>query len=199
MGFDSIKLERMKTNIQSNAWRIKYAVILLSLIGCLVSCKSKESEPEQPTPPSQSPLTEKAKDVATFLTDNYAVGDSVFFRRETGETEGFVVRWSLLTEICGALDPENGISEDFAYDVSTYLESKNNFIVVDLNVYDTWPGDIEIKSQLYINRDDNHSSTTMTIIGDTILLSSQDRSCTLLKNVGLVHVQLNGSTWDLIQ
>ena len=186
----------MKTKIQLCALRIRTAVILLSLIGCFTSCKST-NEPERPkTWPEKKKI---AQNLATYLSDNYAEKDSVFFVRETGETEGFVVRWSLLTEICGALDPENGISEDFSYDVSTYLESENNSIFVDLNVYDTWPGDIEIKSQLYINRDDNHSSTTMTIIGDTILLSSPDRSCTLLKNIGLVHVQLNGSTWDLIR
>ena len=193
----------MKTNIQSNALRIKYAVILLSIIGCLVSCKSKESEPEQPV---QINLKEKAEEVATYLTDNYNVGDSVFFLTETGETEGFVIKNNYFREIIDVAEPEWGDPDPeevvIGYNMSTLMESEKDTFWIELFVndpqtrYATVDGGIDINHKYIVD-----DFLTLNMAGDsiTIVYPTYDKSCTLRKNVGLTRVQNNSSTWDLIQ
>ena len=182
----------MKTNIQSNALRIKYAVILLSIIGCLVSCKSKESEPEQPTPPSQSPLTEKAKDVATFLTDNYAVGDSVFFRRETGDTEGFKVTYNRFSA-----------NEDLSeYLLETSMESNKTTFDIQISVTEPQENFFYIDGSISLNHDSDMKPNIFTKVkGDSIIISVSGvgKKGILQKDIGLIRLFKSSSSWDLIQ
>ena len=180
----------MKTNIQSNALRIKYAVILLSIIGCLVSCKSKESEPEQPAPPSQSPLTEKAKDVATFLTDNYAVGDSVFFRRETGDTEGFKVTYNRFSA-----------NEDLSeYLLETSMESEKNSFDIRISITEPLKDFIYLDGIFSLNHDSDMKPNIFTTDrGDSITIATNlGKCCTLRRNVGVGFVFQKQLHWDLI-
>jgi len=180
----------MKTNIQSNAWRIRHAVVLLSLIGCLVSCKSKESEPEQPTPPSPSPLTEKAKDVATFLTDNYAVGDSVFFRRETGETEGFKVTYNRFSA-------NDDLSE---YLLETSMESEKNSFDIRISITEPFKDFFYLDGIFSLNHDSDIKPNITTVDrGDSIELSTNyGKCCRLRRNVGIGFVFHKRLHWDLI-
>lgn len=192
----------MKTKIQLSALRIRTAVILLSLIGCFMSCKNT-NEPEQPV---QINLKETAEEVAAYLTNNYSVGDSVFFLTETGETEGFVIKNNYFREIIDVAEPEWGEPEPepvlTGYKLSTFLESPKNTFWIELFVndpqtrYATVDGGIDINHKYIVD-----DFLTLKMAGDSITISypSYDKSCTLRKNVGLTRVQNNSSTWDLIQ
>ena len=181
----------MKTNIQSNAWRIRHAVVLLSLIGCLISCKSKESEPEQPTPPSSNALTEKAKEVATYLTDNYVIGDSVFFLKKTGETEGFMVtknHFAANEDLSEYLLETSMESNETTFDIQiSVTEPKKNFFYIDGIFKINHDADMQPN---FFTREEGDSITIMTNTG---------KYCILRRNVGLGFVFYKQLSWDLIQ
>ena len=184
---------------------MKTTKVLLALcMTCciLMSCKSK-SEPEQPV---QINLKETAEEVATYLTDNYNVGDSVFFVTEAGETEGFIVKQNYFLELIytpeydfGEPEPEPVLA---GYKLSTFLESPKNTFWIELFVndpqtrYATVDGGIAINHKYIVD-----DFLTLNMAGDsiTIVYPTYDKSCTLRKNVGLTRVQNNSSTWDLIQ
>ena len=179
----------MKTNIQSNAWRIRHAVVLLSLIGCLVSCKSKESEPEQP---SSNALTEKAKEVATYLTDNYTIGDSVFFLKKTGETEGFKVTKNHFAA-----------NEDLSeYLLETSMESNETTFDIQISVTEPKENFFYIDGSISLNHDsDAKPYLTTKVKGDSIIISVSGvgKKGILQKDIGLIRLFKNSSSWDLIQ
>ena len=67
--------------------KVQHSLLAIMLTcSMLVSCNQNE--------PNQEEMKQTAQELATFLSDNYQVGDSVFFETETGETEGFVVQVS---------------------------------------------------------------------------------------------------------
>ena len=188
----------MKTNNLPSALRIRTAVILLSIIGCFMSCKSK-NEPHQVT------LKEKAEEVAAYLTDNYAVGDSVFFVTETGETEGFIVTINYfveLTEIHAYSPEEEPDTVLTGYQMSTEMKSEKDTLLIEISVDEPQKGIVDVGGSIAINHKfDVEFNLTTKMAGDSITISypSYDKSCTLRKNVGLTRVQNNSSTWDLIQ
>jgi hypothetical protein len=169
---------------------------------CLLnSCKSK-NEPETP---SQTEITEKAKEVAAYLTDNYAEGDSVFFRTETGETEGFGVIYNDFVELItypelewGEIQPKPTLT----YKLTTLLESKKDTFLIQLWVSKYQKDFVYVEGGITINHSyivDPDLATNMEGDSITILSPNIDTSCTLRKNVGLVHVHNKSLSWDLIQ
>ena len=191
----------MKTKIQLCALRIRTAFILLGLIGCFMSCKSK-NEPEQP---SQISLKEKAEEVATYLTDNYNVGDSVFFITETGETEGFIVKQNYFMEMIEIVEPEVGEEakeRSTGYNLSTVMESAKNTFWIEIFVTEPQKGSVRVEGSIAINHEFELETNIITKMeGDsiTILYPSFDKSCTLRKNAGISHVYNKSFSWDLIQ
>ena len=179
-------------------------VLALCMTCCmLISCKEEKNEPNQPTPPSQTSMTEKAKEVATYLTDNYAVGDSVFFVTKTGDTEGFIVRQNYFLELIytpeydfGEPEPEPELT---GYKLRTFLESPKDTFDILISVTKSLNGSIIIDGGITINREYDFSTNYTNMNEDSITLIIADKSCTLRKNVGLTRVQNNSSTWDLIQ
>jgi hypothetical protein len=181
----------MKTYIQRNSLRIKTAVVLLSLIGCLISCKS-ENDPEKPAQPSQNPLTEKAKEIATFLTDNYSIGDSVFFRRETGETEGFMVTQNHFS----------ATNEDLSeYLLETSMESKETTFDIRISVTEPVKDFFYVDGIFSINHDNDVKPYIYTSErGDSIIImTNSGKLCTLRRNVGLGYAFHHSYLWDLIR
>ena len=166
-----------------------------------MSCKSK-SEPEQPV---QINLKETAEEVATYLTDNYAVGDSVFFLTQTGEMEGFIVKLNYFMEMKEIVTPEWGEEpkeRSDGYQLSTKMESAKDTFWIVMFVTESPKGYACVEGNIYINNKyewDNNNITKMEGDSITIQYPSLDKSYTLRKNVGLTRVQNNSSTWDLIQ
>lgn len=183
-------------------------VLALCMTCCmLISCKEEKNEPNQPTPPpSPASMTEMAKEIAACLTDNYAVGDSVFFRRETGETEGFIVAINNFVETIdyselewGEIEPQERL---IGYDYMTFLTSEKDTLRIMLWIRESGEGMVNVLGDMTINHKMDLDSNLITnMAGDSITISypSYDKSCTLRKNVGLTRVQNNSSTWDLIQ
>ena len=175
-------------------------VLLALCITCcmFVACKSK-NEPHQVT------LKEKAEEVAAYLTDNYAVGDSVFFVTETGETEGFIVTINYfveLTEIHAYSPEEEPDTVLTGYQMSTEMKSEKGTLLIEISVDEPQKGIVDVEGSIAINHKyDVEFNLTTKMAGDSITISypSYDKSCTLRKNVGLTRVQNNSSTWDLIQ
>ena len=175
-------------------------VLLALCITCcmFVACKSK-NEPHQVT------LKEKAEEVAAYLTDNYAVGDSVFFVTETGETEGFIVTINYfveLTEIHAYSPEEEPDTVLTGYQMSTEMKSEKDTLLIEISVDEPQMGVVGVEGSIAINHKfDVEFNLTTKMAGDSITISypSYDKSCTLRKNVGLTRVQNNSSTWDLIQ
>ena len=93
----------------------------------LVSCNPNEPTPEE--------LKQKALELATYLSDNYQVGDSVFFETETGETEGFVVQGNEFIPLQISNEPDYGEDVKFileGYYISTVFKSENTNFLVEL-------------------------------------------------------------------
>ena len=71
--------------------RTKILFSLYILCCALISCDGRGNNLKEPTQMEFEQLKAEAIELATYLTDNYTVGDSIFFKTETGETEGFIV------------------------------------------------------------------------------------------------------------
>ena len=65
--------------------------LLCFLILTVISC-------ERATPEQKERLRLKMVEMSSYLTDNYTVGDSVFFIRETGALESFVVTTNSISQ-----------------------------------------------------------------------------------------------------
>ena len=109
--------------------KVQHSLLAIMLTcSMLVSCNLNEPTPEE--------LKKKALELATYLSDNYQVGDSVFFETETGETEGFVVLGNEFTPLLISNEPED-FGEDVkfileGYYISTVFKSENTNFLVDL-------------------------------------------------------------------
>ena len=109
--------------------KVQHSLLAIMLTcSMLVSCNQNE--------PNQEEMKQTAQELATFLSDNYQVGDSVFFETETGETEGFVVLGNEFTPLLISNEPED-FGEDVkfileGYYISTVFKSENTNFLVDL-------------------------------------------------------------------
>ena len=158
----------------------------------LVSCNQNEPTPEE--------LKQKALELATYLSDNYQVGDSVFFVTETGETEGFVVQVSEFFPMQISNEPDFGEDVKFileGYYISTVFKSENtNFLVELFLKSNEYP---KVICRAYINDWMYFEEPVITVTEESIFFCQSDIRFTLSKNVGLVQVSGKGHTWTLKQ
>ena len=175
-----------------------HLIFSIMLMCCmLVSCNQNE--------PNQEEMKQTAQELATFLSDNYQEGDSVFFVTETGETEGFVVQVSEFFPMQISNEPDFGEDVKFileGYRIATALKSKNTllFVKLELNSF-TPPVYPEVNGTVRINGDwgDSNVEPITTVKEDIVYIDNGDMHCTLAKNVGLVQVSGKGHTWTLKQ
>lgn len=158
----------------------------------LVSCNPNEPTPEE--------LKQKALELATYLSDNYQVGDSVFFETETGETEGFVVQGNEFIPLQISNEPDYGEDVKFileGYYISTVFKSENTNFLVELflksNEYPKVICRASINDWMYFEE------PLITVTEESIFFCQSDIRFTLSKNVGLVQVSGKGHTWTLKQ
>ena len=178
--------------------KVQHSLLAIMLTcSMLVSCNLNEPTPEE--------LKKKALELATYLSDNYQVGDSVFFETETGETEGFVVQVSEFFPMQISNEPDFG--EEYklicqGYRIATALKSKNTllFVKLELNSF-TPPVYPEVNGTVRINGDwgDSNVEPITTVKEDFVYIDNGDMHCTLAKNIGIVQVSGKGHTWTLKQ
>jgi hypothetical protein len=168
---------------------------------CLISCNDP-----LPTQEELKALEEKAFELRTFLTDNYTEGDSIFFQRETGEIEGFVVKANYFDRLDESRSPEGYIGEFYTvtpgYKLRTYLKSAENALDVMFSCSRN-------NKKIYVDgmcriRNEEHSYDELpicqTTIGeDTIRITTGEIECILIKNIGIVKIAENQNTWGLVQ
>ena len=156
----------------------------------LVSCNPNEPTPEE--------LKQKALELATYLSDNYQVGDSVFFETETGETEGFVIQGNEFIPLQISNEPDEGEDVKFIFEgyyISTVFKSENTNFLVELflksNEYPKVICRASINDWMYFEE------PVITVTEESIFFCQSDIRFTLSKNVGLVQVSGKGHTWTL--
>ena len=174
--------------------KVQHSLLAIMLTcSMLVSCNLNEPTPEE--------LKKKALELATYLSDNYQVGDSVFFETETGETEGFVVLGNEFTPLLISNEPED-FGEDVkfileGYYISTVFKSENTNFLVDLllksNEYPKVICRASINDWMY------YEEPVITVTEESICFCQSDIRFTLSKNIGIVQVSGKGHTWTLKQ
>ena len=173
-------------------------LLLAASAVCFISCNDP-----LPTQEELKALEEKAFELRTFLTDNYTEGDSIFFQRETGEIEGFVVKANYFYRLDESRPPEGYIGEFYTvttgYDLRTYLKSAENVLDVVLSCLINLEVDgfCRIRNEEY-SYDELPISQT-TIGEDTIRITTGETECILIKNIGIVKVSNNQLVFELVQ
>ena len=174
--------------------KVQHSLLAIMLTcSMLVSCNQNE--------PNQEEMKQTAQELATFLSDNYQVGDSVFFETETGEKEGFVVQVSEFFPMQISNEPED-FGEDVkfileGYYISTVFKSENTNFLVDLllksNEYPKVICRASINDWMYFEE------PVITVTEESIFFCQSDIRFTLSKNIGIVQVSGKGHTWTLKQ
>lgn len=194
---------------------MKTTKLFLGILLCctLFSCGGSGNRPEEPTQEEQNEMKEKALELATFLTDNYSVGDSVFFTTETGEKEGFVVsqnRFEELNEIIegeGEEPEEDDINDEgeepfsvvaAGYKMVTKLQNTSNTILIEL-FYMSENGKAYTDGAIVLNNKWSTERSYVTVNDETVTIRQSDRSCTMQKNIGIISIFVNKHYWNLIQ
>ena len=194
----------------------KFLFSLCILCCALMSCNGQGNNPEEPAQEELKQMKAEALELATYLTDNYIVGDSIFFKTETGETEEFRVELNYFEELSETIEAEGGDKEEgdddddegdgeetfstnvVGFKMSTVLQSKNTSIQVQLS-YMLEDKETYIEGILVINKRPDLDRSYTTKEDEIIKITIADKSCTLQKNVGIVKVYGNQHSWELIQ
>ena len=168
---------------------------------CFISCNDP-----LPTQEELKAIEEQALELKTFLTDNYTEGDSIFFQRETGEIEGFIVKANYFDRSDMSVPPEGYIGKfdivTTGYKLRTYLKSAENVLDV---VFSCLINDKKLEVDGFCRiRNEEHSYDELpicqTTIGeDTIRITTGETECILIKNIGIVKVSNNQLVFELVQ
>lgn len=173
---------------------------------CIMCCTLISCNDPLPTQEELKAIEEQALELKTFLTDNYTEGDSIFFQRETGEIEGFVVKANYFDRLDVSIPPEGYIGKfdivTTGYKLRTYLKSAENALDVMFSCSIN-NKKLEVYGMCRI-RNEEHSYDELpicqTTIGeDTIRTTIGEIESILVKNIGIVKVAENQNTWELVQ
>ena len=191
--------------------RIKF-ISILCLVVCLgASCDNNNG----PSKDDIKKRKETAQNWMPYLTDNYQVGDSVYFLRTdlaTKETqvEGFVVETSIFFErgyeeeddLLSYRDEENAT---FSYVIDGYsdeviLKNTGSFLYVNLSVsYDGEEDTFYEYCRLNINFNSCFEVPHYMIDPDYINVTTCSDSCTMQRNVGIIKFSNDQYSWESIK
>ena len=152
-------------------------------------------------------MTKRAQELATFLTDNYQKGDSVFFMHTdllTNEKnkEGFVVNSCVFQDLIDEEEPETFEQEInmvfWGYMLTASLQSKENILYVNIT-HRKVDGRIRTEGFFILNGRWDNWDCRMTEQGDEIRLSFNDTYCVLKKNIGIVSFCNEDDQWELVE
>ena len=187
----------------------------LLTITCLL-CTLISCERNLPTPEEYEAV---ARQLATYLTDNYTIGDSVLFRTETGDIEGFIVDNIMFSEIILLTEPDfdEATGEEIAsekviegYKLDLDLLNNQNHIIIRFQIHDDYrnyyernPG-IVSEGSIVIICEPNHVINTTSFVpidinSNPITISSETMTCVLQKNIGVTKITLNEHVWEFVE
>lgn len=191
--------------------KTKFIIGLLLATYLFASCHNNDG----PSRDDVKKMKETAQEWAAYLSDNYQVGDSVYFLRTdlaTKETqvEGFVVETSEFFErgyeeeddLLGYRDEENAT---FSYVVEGYsdvvvLKNASSYLLVDMSVsYDGEEDTFYEYCHLYINHNTCFETSHHTLDKDYITITSCSDSCTMQRNVGIIKFSNDQYSWESIK
>ena len=152
-------------------------------------------------------MAKRAQELATFLTDNYQKGDSVFFMHTDLATnecdkEGFIVDLCDFRELQYEAEPETFqqvvIVEFCGYKLVTFLQNDKHAFYVDITHQ---KGDKQIRTDGFfeINYFSEIACCRMTEQDDEISFSLNDTYCVLKKNIGIVSFGNKDDQWELVE
>lgn len=163
----------------------------------------------------QRQMQQIALDNATFIIDNYAVGDSVWFKRtdlltQESATEGFVVTMNVFQELVETIEPDVYSEGDeggkkfeemsVGYLLKTALQSTNNTFLVTMI---TCVADDKVTTIGMFNHNADFGGSNLSQKGDTIdlICLSNNKSCTMQRYVGIVTINdaNTNETWKMIE
>ena len=189
----------------------KLALLLLFALCSLASC-NEHNTPVQ-TEIELRQLETEALELATFLTNNYTKGDSIYFTRTNIVTneciiEGFKVVENYFYKGVTPLEPDgkseaDEVGKEFieyveGYDMATFLQSDENQIrVLIMHVYQKEGNYTD--ATVSINREYAKSiSNYVEDKGDSLIIMHSDISCVLQKYVGIIRIKDSNYVWEQV-
>ena len=193
--------------------RVRFIALLCMALCVFASCHHNEG----PSKDDIQKMKETVQEWAAYLSDNYQMGDSVYFLRTDLETqekqvEGFVVEGSGFNELSYEEESEDGLGylheEDDSnftlyiegYETSVSLRNKNGFMYVELHsTYDGETDRIQEYCWLGINYDLCWEVSHQTIDKDIMTVTSCSDTCTMQRNVGIIRFSNDQYSWELVE
>ena len=182
----------------------------------MIAC-GKRNTPKEPTgneDPKEQSMLERAQEFATFLTDNYQKGDSVYFTHtivSTSESfrEGFAVTVNEFHELCYGEELETEEDENPEEEMDDSDTCEGYKLVTELTSNATRLS-VTIANQLFnekpvesgwfiLNGRWDSPDVQMTETKTVLTLSLNDMYCTLNKNTGIVLFGDKDNKWELIR
>ena len=182
-------------------------ILSMCIISCSIVACGNHNNPEELDEKEKQQMTERAQELATFLTDNYSEGDSVYFTHTNlsaneSNREGFVVTLCEFRKLEYEETPETFLQEVNVVFVGYMLvaslrSDENDFVVVISHVIHN--GDVYTNNTFEINHHSEIAEWEMIEKETEINLLHCDTYCTLQKNVGIVLFGNKDEKWELLQ
>lgn len=191
---------------------IKFIALLCFISGLFVSCESGPSQEDL------KKLRDMEAEWASYLSNNYQEGDSIYFLRtdlETKETqiEGFLVKYCFLAELAYDVEDDNMIEDQNENEgsLSRYISgfedlvemrNKNDFITISLSAdFNDEEHDYEIieTCYVYINNFSCDMISHHTIDNDLFTITTCAAECAMKRNTGLIQFCNDQYSWALVQ
>lgn len=178
-------------------------IISFCIIACTLMACGNRNNPDV----EKQQMAKRAQELATFLTDNYQKGDSVFFMHTDLATneknkEEFVVNSCDFTELQYEEEPETFQQETaivfVGYKLTASLQSNENILYVNIT-HRKVDGRIRTDGFFILNGRWDNWDCRMTEQGDEIRLSFNGTYCVLKKNIGIVSFCNEDDQWELVR
>ena len=172
---------------------MKRIIFILCTAGLLAACNTNNPEPEE-----LNEIQKIGRELATFLTDNYTEGDSIYLTTESGDKEGFIVYENHYSEIRISSVKDGSLSDVQYCIIETKLRNAENTLRVIIKVLRERAG-ISVWGEIYTQPRDSLHHGTLTQSDSEVRIETEDgRLCILQKNKGIVSISTkDGKSWKL--
>ena len=192
----------------------KLFFILCIVFSCtLLSCQSYL--------PSKKEIESYARELATYLTDNYPIVinadwryiglDTLYFQNEVGEVQPFVLVHNSFEEAVvereKVFPSQRPDTITYGFTMHTSLNYRNADKLVEAFFVEINHGygfgdsydEVGTTMQLYATSIGQYLDCTYQINDDYISIKCANMKCTLKKNTGIIQFTIGEQSWDLIQ